>query len=1620
MIRPKSNYFISCFLFAICINSFSAGIKYPKPQNSIRFTENRSQWETRVLYRAQLDGGVMFLEKNCFTYNFYDKETLRKNHVRKGKSSAKKIGSHAFRMTFINSNPHPELISKKATHDYSNFFIGNDETKWASNVKNYKEIIYKGIYDGIDAQILGQENSLKYNFFVAAHADPNNIQLFYEGVDKISIEKKGLKIKTSISEIIEEKPFAYQIINGKQIEVPCEFVLKNNIVHFNFPYGYDKNAELVIDPILVFACSSGSVADNFGMTATYDDDGNLYGGGTVYGVGYPVTLGAYDPTWNGTAAYLSGRTDVVITKYDSSGTFLQYSTYLGGSTSTEVVSSLIVNSLNELILFGATGSTDFPITAGAYDASFNGGFYLTFPYNGTEYLDGTDLYVAKFNAAGTTLLASSYIGGSENDGANNSSILAYNYGDYYRGEVQVDSSGNIYVGSCTYSADFPTTVGCMQPAAGGGMDGVVFKMNPDLTAMAWSTYVGGSADDGCYALTLDNLRNVYTTGGTASLDFPVTAGALSVVYNGGVTDGYVMKIKNDGSAALRSTYIGTGFYDQAFLIQLDNNYDVFIIGQTLGTMPVSAGVYSNPNSKQFIWKMDGDLSTQLVTTVFGNGSGQINISPSAFLVDICGNIYVCGWGGNIITGLATTGMPVTPGGYQTTTDGFNFYLFVLTENAASFLYGTYFGGASSQEHVDGGTSRFDKKGIVYHAVCAGCGGNDDFPVTPGSWPNTGADVNHNTQNFNCNMGVFKFDFQAAGVNAEAIISPNDTLCFGDTVFFDNSSSNALNYIWYFGDGSTVEETYSPTHYYNAPGTYNITLIAIDSTGCIFSDTSDLTITIIPPPNVYLGPDLIVCDTAGILLDAGTAGNIYSWSTGASGQTIIADTSGQYSVTVSNGYCTSWDTMNIQQIILEPDIGNDTTLCDGQTVTLNAFISGATYSWSTGESTPSINIASSGEYWVVVSSSFCSASDTVNVNYIPYPVLSLPADVDICPDDSFLLNGGSPATSWLWSTGDTTQIIYIDSVGTYFVTATNGQCIASGTTNAQQVIFPLLGNDTALCDGQALLLDVFLPGATYLWSTGENTSSITVFSAGEYWVKITYNLCESYDTVNVNYFLYPLINLPVPLIICPGDSVLLNGGSPATSWLWSTGDTTQIIYVDLGGTYSVTAINGSCSTSGSVIAQLVTFPVLGNDTTLCAGQTILLNAFLSGAIYEWSTGDTTSSITAFAGGEYWVKITYGPCENYDTININYLPYPVVNLPPSLMICQGGSVLLDAGSPAISYLWSTGETTQTIIASSSGNFIVTASNGQCSTSDTAIITQVLFPPLGNDTILCVGQKITLNHFYPGATYLWSTGETTPSINVASGGQYFVTSTFSFCSKKDTIKVNYIPYPIVNLPPVVTVCPHESATLNAGNNYSTSYVWSTGESTQTINVDSSGIYTVTVYNSQCAVTDTSELKVTPEINWASSVLLCNIEKYTLDAGEGVSYNWSTGASTQTIDVIESGIYWVTTNTGYCILKDTITVEGSLSYGSIWFPNSFTPDENGLNDFFTGKGSDITFFHLTIFDRWGEMIFETKDETKGWNGFYKGQLAKQDVYIWKVKYKTMCTDNEMNERIGHVTLVR
>ncbi len=933
------------------------------------FIENKGQWPEKALFKADVGFGNIWLEKKGILYQFIDSDDFHHADFTHRPIKNPRVRQHYLYLQFVNCLPNANIQKTAQSSEYYNYFLGNKPSKWASGCFSYSDITYQELYKGIDARFFEQNGQLKYEFKVKPNVDPNQIQLKYNGQSKLKINTKGdLEITTDVGKIYEEKPYAYQIKNGKIIEIGCQFMLENGILSFNMS-GYDRNLDLIIDPVMIFATYCGSKSSNFGMTATYAYDGKAYSGGTIYGNSYPTPALAWNTQSNLIVENLTGptTTDVFISKYSEDGTQMIWTNFIGGGDTlqgTETVHSLICDLDNNVYLYGATSSTDFPVfpQTTAFQTNHNGGTTLAIDNNGTDFgTVGTDIYVSKISSDGLNLLGSTYVGGSLNDGVNYTvssgdydqssdyDSLTTNYGDQFRGEIMLDQFNNILVTSSTRSIDFPTQ-NPFQLNNAGQQDGVVFKLASDFTTMLWSSYYGGSKNDASYSVKIDSSGNVLIAGGTSSTDLPNTAGGLNPTSTANEADGFVAKIEGDGSAIIQSTYVGTPSYDQVIFVEIDRDDNVYIVGQSTGNMPVINANYSNPNSGQFIMKLNPGLTAVDYATVFGNGNGQINISPAAFLVDVCGNVYVSGWGGGVLQGdPPVTNMPTTPDAEQLTSGiGYNFYLFVLERDAQSILYGSYLGSDSAQVHVDGGTSRFDKKGVVYQSVCAGCGGTSGFQTTPNAWSATNEATGGSGA---CNNLVFKFDFQIVP-DAEFTVSSIQG-CSPLTVNYGNQSNDPGNSVWDLSSGGTIlQGGENPIVEYTEPGTYEA-ILYINDIICNLTDTAKKVITVFPTPTLDLPNDTIICDGESVNFDLlangfGT-GNSFLWAdniqfnnplnSGAldSVITISPSMSTTYYCRISNGNaaCDIIDSVRVQFSGGVIDVISDVSICKGSETTLFA-------------------------------------------------------------------------------------------------------------------------------------------------------------------------------------------------------------------------------------------------------------------------------------------------------------------------------------------------------------------------------------------------------------------------------------------------------------------------------------------------------------------------------------------------------------------------------------------------------------------------------------------------------------------------------------------------------------
>lgn len=1186
-----------------------------KDTSYINYIQNKGQWNNKVLFQGDFRGGRVFLEHSSFMYLFYPAGGLGQHHAHEKKTADSSLSFHAVRMEFDGADPNHPIATQNTCPFYHNYFQGNDPRKWASNVPLYNVVLHKNMYPGIDVKVFGRGNNLRYDFIVSPGADPSAISLKFTGQDRLWLRNGKVMMLTSVGEIIQEAPYAYQLAGGREKPVPCEYVLKENKIAISITGPYDHSLPLIIDPTIVFSTYTGSGSDNWGMSASFDHLGNAYTAGIVDGPLYPITTGAFQTNYSG------GYWDIALSKFDPIGASLIFSTYLGGS-SVEMPQSITVDHNNCLIVLGRTYSTDFPVVNGCF-STFNSG--------------GTDIIVTKFNPSGTSLLASTYIGGSGNDGINitdhtTRGSLKHNYSDDARGAVHVDELDNIYVAATTASTNFPVTAGCVQPLSGGAQDACVFKFNPSLTTLLFSTYLGGSANDAGYNLAIDSQNNIYVTGGTESTNFPVTPGVLHTSYQGNI-DGFVTHLSSSGNVLLQSTYIGTNAYEQSYFVQTDKNNNVYLFGQCSGNYPITAGTYSVANSGQFLHKIDPTLSATFFSTEFGSGSGYPDIVPSAFLVDNCQHLYISGWGGTInnITS-STSGLPVTINAFQDSTDGNDFYFAAFKKDVTALQYATFFGGAKSAEHVDGGTSCFDKTGMCYQAICASCGGLQDMPTTPGAWSGV------NSSN-NCNTGLVKFQMNLLNTLARANLSvPSRTGCAPFTVGFMNYSANAVDYYWDFGDGNSSTAV-NPSHTYFAAGTYTVLLIAKDSTTCNMIDTTSLILTVLSPgpivPQIAPGK---ICKGKSISLNINyPSAASYSWQPAGSlsNSTIQSPlafplASTIYTLTLTDSLCNVAETRTVLVEVMTNTtliVPSHSTSCHFEALVLSTNTVFASYYWGSGKTSPTLSLSpfAAGLYTVSTVDFFgCQGFDSLRI-FRPVPIA--PASQKICEGGTAQLLAPFGAYQYSWQPGQHLSNPWVFnptasplSTVIYTLSILNGTCLSSNTQTLTVELNPkvqIVNTRVDFCTLDTVTLKTDKPFVSYAWSTSDSGPTIKIISSGLYSVVVTNdNGCSASDSMRVK--IYPPMNVSSSVnTICQGQGMQLFAPTGNYTYRWhpssflsSASISNPVANPPSSVVYTLILSNGICISSVHHSLIVNPSPLLKlnlNKTLLIPGESVGLAA-----------------------------------------------------------------------------------------------------------------------------------------------------------------------------------------------------------------------------------------------------------------------------------------------------------------------------------------------------------------------------------------------------------------------------
>ena len=668
------------------------------------FIENRGQVDPSVAYYVQGRDTTLYFTAEGMTLIQTDrrreqtgsKAGLEKASFGRDRISTPEAGSRwVVNLDFVGANSKRRIEAKDPTSAVVSYFKGRKE-EWKTGLSTYGSIVYADLWPGIDLVYSGTTNRLKYTFLVKPGADPTRIQLAYRGVEGIRVNESGeLQVETPAGGFQDDKPYAYQDVDARRVEVKATYLLDRRSGGGSHRYGfalgsYDRGKPLVLDPAMLAYCGYiGGNGTDLGRGIAVDSLGNAYvTGDTVSTLGFPVTVGP-DLTYN-------FNDDAFVAKVNAAGTALVYCGYIGG-TGADIGYGIAVDASGNAYVTGSTNSdqTSFPVTVGP-DLTYNGGI---------------DAFVAKVNAAGTALVYCGYIGG------NNTEVG--------RG-IAVDNSGNAYVTGYTFSteATFPVTVG-PDLTFNGGQDAFVAKVNAAGTALVYCGYIGGNLVDEGLGIALDGSFNAYVTGYTFSTQatFPVTVGP-DLTHNGNM-DAFVAKVNAAGTALVYCGYIGGNGGEQGNGIAVDSLGNAYVAGQTTSdeiSFPVTVGpglTYKGLGDA-FVAKVNA-AGTALVYC--GYISGSSDDAAAAIAVDGLGNAYVTGQ-----TNSSEATFPVIIGPDLTFNGGAE-DAFVAKVNAAgtALLYCGYIGGFSNETGLG---IAVDASGNAY-VTGATASDQNTFPVTVG-------------------------------------------------------------------------------------------------------------------------------------------------------------------------------------------------------------------------------------------------------------------------------------------------------------------------------------------------------------------------------------------------------------------------------------------------------------------------------------------------------------------------------------------------------------------------------------------------------------------------------------------------------------------------------------------------------------------------------------------------------------------------------------------------------------------------------------------------------------------------------------------------------------------------
>ena len=1235
-IKLDKTILLLCFFILLPVLSYGFQSEEGLKEKYISFIENKGQLKTL--------GDIKYYHfgRNAFI-GFKDDGIAYYFLSMKGEAENKTVDISRTEMTLVNANSDVDILPFEEEKHYFNFYYAHCQ-QGILNVKSYKRLIYKNIYDGIDLVYYRTKssNGFKYDFIVHPGADPQNIALAFNDHNSISLTELGeIKISNELGSLIEESPVVYsrsdkdnRILN----EVEAEFKLKNGVVSFSIG-NYDKSKTLVIDPNVNWSTYFGGFGADHVENIVIDDNNNIYLTGNTLSVNFPVSDDAYQRN-------LRGLFDAFVSKFDKDGNFL-WSTYYGGDKP-EYCPSIASDELGNVIISGWTWSDNFPVSEDCYQSVYGGrqndGFIVKFNDNGwrlwATYLGGTNdehiysVATTSWNEIAVTgwtlsknLLVSDNAFQTQLTGAEDSFIFMFDgdgdfrWGTYFgkdstdvaRG-IDVDGSNNIIIGGFTRSLDLYT--GSQEESPNNGKEDIFIAKFGRNGNFSFSKLIGGIENDLCYDIDIDGNNNILFCGNTISEDFPTTLPIQKVKY--GRYDAVIGKLSSNGSS-LWSTFYGGKENETAYGIHADKDNNVITVGRTYSSdfpvsdYPVQGELHGTDDA--FAVKFNPSADEVFWSTFFGGSNQEWG---NAATTDERASVYICG-------------------------DSDSEDLMIVGNSYQPEL----------SEFIDGFVAKLcatnPKPDIEPDGHIILCGDETvELDAGPGyekyEW-STGDTTRKITVKFSGEYWVIVTDENlCSGISdivtvyiaplPEPEITGTFNICKGDTTVLD--AGDFEEYWW-----STGERTRRIT--VGRGGKYYVNVV--DTNGCKGSDTAEVSILPSPEPEI-IGPHSVCANSKGNIYETrDIEDHSYKWS--ISGGTI---NSGQNTATVS----VSWGAPGTGYIEVRET--NDNTSCKA-TIRLE------------------VSIAESLEPVIT--------SSTGNMNF--------------CEGDSLELRGDVGYHKYEWSTGDTLRIITVKEPGEYIVRVEdNAGCEGFDTVNVIEYPNPdpEISGENEVCEfveGLNYSIEA-LEGHTYAWNisggaiisgTGTNSVTINWENPGQAYLEVNVSNdttgCTGYDRLDVEIVAEPQPNIVSDpgLEICEGDSVVLSTEIQYAEYLWSDGTAESSVVVRKEGWVNINVKNETgCSGKDSVFVTVYPNPdkpevrEVGND--LVSSDAYAYQWYKDG---EKIPGATNKTYTPQVTGYYSVVVfnEFGCSAASDPLEIwRGVAFSDVSFPDTVYAAAGGDV------------------------------------------------------------------------------------------------------------------------------------------------------------------------------------------------------------------------------------------------------------------------------------------------------------------------------------------------------------